>query len=55
MDEAEQRFAQVYAGLLSRLDPDPVRSEQTLRAIQAVIGGLRDDPEKETRGGSNPR
>ena len=36
MEEA-QSFSRLYARLLLYLDPDPVRSEQTLRAIQRAI------------------
>ncbi len=33
MDE-ERRFSRIYTTLVSRLDPDPVRSEDALRAIR---------------------
>ncbi len=37
MDERETSFAQLYARLLSQLDPDPERSEQALRALQFAL------------------
>lgn len=36
MDE-EQSFSKIYARLLLYLDPDPVRSDETLRAIQRAL------------------
>lgn len=53
MDE-EQAFSRLYARLLMYLDPDPVRSEQTLRAIQRAISQADDFPEKIDPSGSNP-
>ena len=47
MDEAERDFGRLYAGLLARLDPDPVRSGQVLRGIQTALRDLEEIPEKE--------
>ena len=46
MEQTDQNFSQIYARLLSWLDPDPVRSEQALRAIQNAIRRPEAEPEK---------
>ena len=45
MDE-EQSFSRIYARLLLFLDPDPVRSEQTLRTIQRTLFDPGEEAEK---------
>ena len=46
----ESAFSRLYARLLLYLDPDPVRSEQTLRAIQrAIFDSGRESRKKSSR------
>ena len=35
--DAERRFSRIYIRLVSRLDPDPFRSEEALRTIRRAI------------------
>ena len=53
MERTEQDFAKMYARLLSRLDPDPARSEQALRSIRQALPKSEAAPKKKRGGGSN--
>ncbi len=53
MAQTEQDFARLYAGLLSWLDPDPVRSKRALRSVRQALSGAGGAPKKKRRGGSN--
>lgn len=35
--DAERRFSRIYIRLVSRLEPDPFRSEEALRTIRRAI------------------
>ena len=52
MDE-EQSFSRIYARLLQCLDPDPVRSGETLRAIRRALSDSGSDPGKSPRSSRN--
>lgn len=53
MERTEQGFARVYARLLSRLDPDPARSEQAFRSIRQALSKSDAAPKKKRGGSSN--
>lgn len=53
MAQTEQDFARLYAGLLSWLDPDPVRSERALRSVRQALSKSGAVPKKKRGGSSN--